>query len=97
MIAHHHLDSRRMLHILLLVWILLALLVLLPIRTSGQESLVQPMSNELVEQNPEISPEIFNAVALEVIFLCCASIAFLILNPYINEKPHVQKPKPAHR
>ncbi len=39
MLTHHHLDSRRVLRILVLVWILLVILVLLPVRTHGQETL----------------------------------------------------------
>jgi len=50
MIAHHHLDSRRVLRVLVLIWILLTILVLLPIRTHGQETLATPISSELVDK-----------------------------------------------
>lgn len=55
MLAHHHLDSRRVLRILLLVWILLVILVLLPIRTHGQECLV-PTTPTPIERTVEFPP-----------------------------------------
>lgn len=87
----HHLDSRRVLRILVLIWILLVILVLLPVRTHGQESLVPPTSSELVEENPAMSPEFVNAIAIEVMFLCGAWIGFLLFHAHCNHKTHVHK------
>jgi len=78
MLAHHHLDSRRVLRILVLVWILLVILVLLPVRTHGQETLAPPMSSELAEDLSLVSPALMNGIAAEMMLFTCASLVFLV-------------------
>jgi len=79
MFAHHHLDSRRLLRILIFIWTLLLLLVLLPVRTHGQESLEPSSSFELLD-NSAASPELLRIIAAEMLLLWFAMITYLAFN-----------------
>jgi len=78
MLVRHHLDKRRILRILIFIWTLLLLLVLLPIRTRGQESLEPALPVEVVE-DAGLPPELVNGIAAEMVLLWCASILFLVM------------------
>ncbi|HUN88653.1 MAG TPA: hypothetical protein VMU28_07660 [Terriglobales bacterium] len=47
-VHQHHLDTRRVLRVLVLIWILLVILVLLPVRTHGTRMRSQSASRQLV-------------------------------------------------
>ena len=77
MFAHHHFDQRRIVRLLILVWTLLFLLVLLPIRARGQETLEPPMSAEVIDEASALPPAVQNGVAAEMFLLWSATIIFL--------------------
>jgi hypothetical protein len=84
MIAHHHLDGRRIIRLLILIWTLLLLLVLLPIRAHGQESLETPISVELIEEPTGEPTQVGTLLAAENLLLVLAGIAYLVTRTKFN-------------
>lgn len=86
MLTHYHPDSHRILRIVILIWIFLVILVLLPTRAHGQETLEPPLAIETIEDEPVV-PELTDAFAAELLLLWLASICYLVLRAHWSTHP----------
>lgn len=80
MIAHHHLNGRRLIRVFIFIWTLLLLLVLLPIRAHGQE---------ILETAPRLQTQLAALFAAETLFLFVVIVSYVLMRAHAGDHRRV--------